>query len=372
MKLKHLKKTKKTIHLIYPFDLKKNINPWSIGNNIYYSLKDKFEFKFYSWTSIEKITPKQGDILVGHAHTNPYTVFRRSVNNSNWTKKILLQPYNEDPKQMSHLYDLIPKCDLFISICGNYWFKRIKTSPFKSWKSKMLQLDLGLDRKEYPFLKKKINKRFNRKFIYIGNDYSYNNYAKNINYLKSIIKKVGSKNFASAGNKQIIDEKYYGWLDFTKKTSQKKIKNYDFLIQVSENDANPSIILEAISWGLIPIITKGCGYNELSKKLYISNEELDKAVKKINKFQEINNKVLIKCQNDNLNILKKKFNWKRFRKKMRGIILKKKMSKPKINYSKNEIKFFKFYTKESPNHYLKKDILFSVIKSNLKRYLNLR
>ena len=72
MKLKHLKKVKKTIHLIYPFDLKKNINPWSIGNNIYYSLKDKFEFKFYSWTSIEKINPNEGDILVGHAHTNPY------------------------------------------------------------------------------------------------------------------------------------------------------------------------------------------------------------------------------------------------------------------------------------------------------------
>ena len=52
---------------------------------------------------------------------------------------------------------------------------------------------------------------------------------------------------------------------------------------------------------------------------------------------------------------------------MRGIILKKKMSKSKINYSKNEIKFFKFYTKESPNHYLKKIILFSIIKSNLKR-----
>ena len=127
-------------------------------------------------------------------------------------------------------------------------------------------------------LLKKINNKFSRKFIYIGNDYSYNNFAKNVNYLKSIINKVGSENFASAGNKQIADEKY-GWLDFTKKKSQKKIKNYDFLIQVSENDANPSIILEAISWGLIPIITKGCGYNELSKKLYISNEELDKAVK---------------------------------------------------------------------------------------------
>lgn len=368
MKLKHLKKIKKTIHLIYPFDLRKNINPWSIGNNIYYSLKDKFEFNFYSWTSIEKIIPKEGDILIGHAHTNPYTVFRRSIDNSNWNKKILLQPYNEDPKQMCHLYDLIPKCDLFISICGSYWFNRVKKSPFKSWKPKMLQLDLGLDRKEYPFFKKNINKKFNRKFIYIGNDYSYNNFAKNTNYLKNIINKMGSKNFASAGNKKIADEKFYGWLDFTKKSSLQKIKNYDFLIHVSKNDANPSIILEAISWGLIPIITKGCGYDEFSKKLFIPNNQTLQAVKKIKKFQEISNKTLIEIQKENLNILKKKFNWKRFRNTIRQAILKKKLTKSEIDYSKKEIKFFKFYTKESPNYYLKQDILFSVIKSNLKRF----
>ncbi len=369
MKLKHLKKTKRTIHLIYPFDLKKNINPWSIGNNVFYSLKDKFKFKFYSWTSIEKIIPNEGDILLGHAHTNPFTVFRRSINHSNWNKKILLQPYNEDPKQMSHLYDLIPICDLFISICGSYWFNRIKKSPFKSWKSKMIQLDLALDRKEYPFLKKKINKKFNRKIIYIGNDYSYNNFAKNLKYLRKIIKEIGSKNFASAGNKQVFDEKFYGWLDFTKKTSNKKIKNYDFLIQVSNNDANPSIILEAISWGLIPIITKGCGYEEFTKKIFIPNNQTLKAVKKIKKFQEMDKKILFKIQNDNLNILKNKFNWEKFRNKVRKVILQKKINRQKINYNKKEINFFEYNKRTSPNYYLNMDILFSVIKSNLKKIL---
>ena len=44
-----------TIHLIYPFDLKKRKTPWEEGNQIYFALKDKFYFKFYSWLSIGKI-----------------------------------------------------------------------------------------------------------------------------------------------------------------------------------------------------------------------------------------------------------------------------------------------------------------------------
>ena len=74
--------------------------------------------------------------MLGHAHTNPFTVLEGQLITLIGIKKFTLQPYNEDPKQMSHLYDLIPICDLFISICGSYWFNRIKKSPFKSWKSK--------------------------------------------------------------------------------------------------------------------------------------------------------------------------------------------------------------------------------------------
>ena len=58
----------------------------------------------------------------------------------------------------------------------------------------MVHIDLGLDTKVYPFVKKKFNKKKNRKIIYIGNDYSYNNFAKNLKYLKDIFLKKVQKN----------------------------------------------------------------------------------------------------------------------------------------------------------------------------------
>ena len=60
---------KKTVHLIYPSDTKKNINPWSIGNNIIIALKNKYKIKNYYWTSIEKIYPKKWNQLSGHCHS---------------------------------------------------------------------------------------------------------------------------------------------------------------------------------------------------------------------------------------------------------------------------------------------------------------
>ena len=55
---------------------------------------------------------------------------------------------------------------------------------------KNTQIDLGLDFSLYPKIKKKFNKTHQRKLLYIGNDYSYNN-IKNLNYLRKISKSIG-------------------------------------------------------------------------------------------------------------------------------------------------------------------------------------
>tara|TARA_B100001175_G_C19514158_1_gene646082 strand:- start:5341 stop:6459 length:1119 start_codon:yes stop_codon:yes gene_type:complete len=358
----------KTVHLIYPSDLKKNINPWSIGNNISIALKDKYKIKNYYWTSIEKIYPNKGDILIGHCHPNPFTIFRRSIKNKNWKKKIIIQPYNEDPKQMSHLYDVVKECDNFLAICGEYWYKRISKSKFKSWKKKITQIDLGLDVKLYPKIKKKFNKINERKFLYIGNDYSYNNYAKNLIYLKKITQLIGENKFASIGNKSIGKVKHYGWLNLQNKKSLNLIKNYDFLIQTSNYDANPSTVLESLSWGLIPVITPQCGYKKEKSIINIPLNKTYMAFNIINKLQKMSNKKLKKLQSENWKILKKFYNWVKFRNTIRKIVFSRNKNK-KIFYTKKELVFFKKNYLASPNYHLNFDMILPIIKSNIKIFI---
>ena len=359
---------KKTAHIIYPFDLKKKINPWSIGNNLYYALSKNYKIKTYTWTSLKKIYPNKNDLLIGHCHSNPYTIFRRSVSNNNWYKKILVQPFNGDVKQMSHLYDIMPMCDDFIAICGTYWMKNLEKSLFKIWKKKITQIDLGLDINQYPFVKEKFNNIGERKFLYIGNDYSYNNYAKNLNYLEDIVNKVGSKRFATIGNKHIHNVKHYGWIDFKEKKNHNLIKKYDFLIHTSNFDANPSTVLEGISWGIMPIMTKQCGYEGFDKIMYIPLNNVSKAVKKINFLQNLNQKKLKNLQKINLQFLKNKYNWKNFRLKILKVVNKKKTNFI-IKYNKKQIKQFENYRKLSPNYYLRYDNIISIIKSNIKIFI---
>ena len=134
-------------------------------------------------------------------------------------------------------------------------------------------------------------------------------------------------------------------LDFSKK-SLKIISKYDFLIHTSNFDANPSTVLEGMSWGLIPVLTKECGYEGFNKNTYIPLKNLPKAIRKLNYLQKIDESKLKMIQRDNYFMLKKKYNWNKFRNKIKKIIFKRNI-KNEIKYTSNQIKLFEKYKKNS-------------------------
>lgn len=331
-----------TIHLVYPVDFSKISAPWTLGNNLYrYFISKNFKVKVYQWTSFEKIHPKKNDILIGHAHPNPLTCFRRSMKSKKWKSINLLQPYNEDPYQMSYINNFIRDCDNFFSITGNYWFDRIDKSIFKSWKNKMTQVNMGLDRNHYPKLKFHFNKIKKRKFLYIGNDYEFNNYAKNLNYLDQIINSYSHNFFGIVGNKKINKSKFYGWLDFKDKKSFKIIKDYDYYLIVSKNDANPTTILEAMSWGLIPVSTKECGFYKNKGIINLPLNNVKKSIKILKNLQIKPEKKLINYQKINYKKLNEDHNWDKICNKIYTKIM-----KTKINVKFNQTKKEKLILKE--------------------------
>ena len=51
-----------------------------------------------------------------------------------------------------------------------------------------------------------------------------------------------------------------------------------------------------MSWGLIPVITKECGYPNIKSIMNISLNDFSKTVKTINRLQKIDTKILLKYQ----------------------------------------------------------------------------
>ena len=84
------------------------------------------------------------------------------------------------------------------------------------------------------------------------------------------------------------------------------------MITVGSADANPTTILEAMAWGLIPVCSVQSGYEGFSSIRYISIDCIDDSVETIKNLQSVPEEQLKKWQQENLNALDKHFNWERF------------------------------------------------------------
>ncbi len=243
------------IHLIYPHR-DRITAPDIIGRKLLDQLGRDHAICAHDFDRTYRIDPAPGDVLIGHAHPVSHTVFRRSLRRPGWARRILLEPFNADWSQVGFIDDVIDQCDLFLAITGRYWFD-YATGPTTRWKPKMVHVDLAVDQAQFPLLRTDVAERGQRRFLYIGNDHP----GKNLSYLDAIAAawQHGTIDWAGRG-KPLRHVKSLGFVDFSTSAGRELVSKYDFLITVGRADANPTTVLEAMSWGLVPICTPTSGY----------------------------------------------------------------------------------------------------------------
>ncbi|MGV0999620.1 MAG: hypothetical protein ACOYBQ_09860 [Fluviibacter sp.] len=296
-----------TVHLVYPCaNLIKT--PEVIGYNVYCALTSAgFDVVVHRWDSLSKIYPREGDILIGHAHPNPFTIFRRSLSESGWAKRILMLPFSHDPKQLGFLRDVVPQCDAFLAITGKYWIDTLNQSIFAGWSPRMHHLDLAVNREHFPRIKERFNVAGERKFLYIG----HSRFFKNTPYLQELAQQFGPERFATIGC--VLDGLIsYGKLNFAEASSLEIIKQYDFLVMTSVSDPNPTTVLEAMGWGLVPVVTPQCGYYNEPGIVNIPLGDTDGALEKLNWLDTCSEESLRYLVRQNDLRLEEHFNWERF------------------------------------------------------------
>ena len=90
---------------------------------------------------------------------------------------------------------LLPKADVLFGIMGQYWWDQWDFSPYAHWKSKMVRLDMAVDVKNFPVVKKQFNPKGKRGFLYIGN----NDPVKGIGLLKNLASRLKKYSFGWIG-----------------------------------------------------------------------------------------------------------------------------------------------------------------------------
>ncbi len=309
----------KTIHLVYPHGSRISC-PDAIGRNVGQRLAQHYRVCYYEWDSAQQIEIGKNDVLVGHPHPSPGTCFRLNYRKPGWRRIIAICPYaHGDETQAAFLDALLPYCDLYLAVTGNYWFSTVQDSCYAHWFPKMRHLDLAIDRADFPVLKTVFNPPGKRRFTYIGHTRWY----KNPQYLTKIAKALPEFSFSWIGptRKRHLLQRTpdtiegfspLGFQNFSTDQGRQVIASHDFMITVGLSDPNPTTILESMAWGLIPVCSPQSGYMNWPGIVNIPVNDLQGAVEILRQLQDMPDETLTSMQSANWKALDEHFNWDRF------------------------------------------------------------
>jgi glycosyltransferase involved in cell wall biosynthesis len=300
-----------TVHFVYPHRPRISA-PSAIGRKVGERLRARgYEVVHYDIDEARVIRPGADDVLLGHPHEAPWSVFRRSAARGGWRRKLLLMPYvHVDEYHVSLADPIIRNCDLFLAITGSTWFETVPSSIAFHWLPKMVHVDLAVDRADFPRVKTAFNPPGSRRFLYIG----HTGWYKNTPYLTELAERMPEFEFAWIGSDVpgIPGLRAYGRRDFTTPAARTLVAKHDFLLTVGVGDANPTTVLEAMAWGLIPVCTPESGYAGRTGIVNVPAGDVSAAAAVLQDLQELPASELFALQAANDDDLDRHFTWDRF------------------------------------------------------------
>jgi glycosyltransferase involved in cell wall biosynthesis len=104
----------------------------------------------------------------------------------------------------------------------------------------------------------------------------------------------------------------HGHLDLQSDYGKSIIAQYDFLIMPGTNDANPTTVLEAMSWGLIPVLSTGCGYVDGDFHGYTLQRDCKQDAELVASLQRADETMLLDLAAKNRELVRSRYTWQRF------------------------------------------------------------
>ena len=300
----------KRVHLVYPHGDRIS-TPDSIGRELGERLETRYEVIHHEWSERDAIQPEPGDVLLGHPNPDPNTVFRRSVRLDGWHRRLMMAPFNHgDLRQVAFEDRVVPHCDLVLAITGPYWFRTVAQSRCSHWGPKMVHLDLAIDRGDYPPVKTAFASPGKRRVVYVGHTHRY----KNTPYLSKIASLAPEAEFAwiGAGTRSIRGLKPLGPVEFDTQAGRDLVAEFDLMLTVGSADANPTTILEAMAWGLIPICTPTSGYMDIPSIPNVPVRNATAAAAVVRRLLHVDGSELVAMQTENWRLLEEHYSWDRF------------------------------------------------------------
>jgi len=205
---------------------------------------------------------------------------------------------------------LLPKVDILFAIMGPYWWDQWDSSPYAHWKSKMVRLDMAIDIKNFPRVKKQFNPKGKRGYLYIGR----NDPMKGIDLLNKLLSQVGDvpKGWIGSGLDIPGVPRISIPRPLTPTFMSKVAECFDFFITTGIADPNPTTILESMAWGFPVICTRQSGYYATSFRSEVFFDNFKESLATLKALQFADEDKLLKMANEARTFVEKEYTWDRF------------------------------------------------------------
>lgn len=286
--------------------------PYSITVNLFRYLKERATTYLYDWEEQRTVKIGDGGIILGHPHPNPNTIVQQAFNNGiAFKRKILIFPIHHAIESIGRFtLPLIEKADIVFGIMGQYWYETLDNSMYSCWKEKIIPLDMAIDAKQYPVVKKRFNKPGKRGYLYIGG----NRPEKGCHILNETMAGLGNlpKGWIGEGPDIPHMKHVSRWADLTPGFMSAIAEKYDFFINTSISDANPTTILEAMAWGFPVACTPQSGYHNMPSVTTLSTADIAKNIEDLLELQYMQEEKLLEISAINRSLVETNYTWERF------------------------------------------------------------
>jgi glycosyltransferase involved in cell wall biosynthesis len=206
--------------------------------------------------------------------------------------------------------DLVAQADVVFGIMGKYWYDTLEMSEFADWKSKITRVDMAIDASHYPYLKRGFNRPGARGYLYIGR----NSAEKGTHLLSQVFERLDDypRGWIGSGPEIPGVPRISDWRQLTPAFMAGVAEKFDFLVNFSISDANPTTILEAMAWGLPVACTPESGYYNEPTILPLSKDNVDESVRTLRWLQSAPEEALLELSLRNRKLVEQHYTWGRF------------------------------------------------------------
>jgi glycosyltransferase involved in cell wall biosynthesis len=286
--------------------------PGSITANLYGHLQSRAPTLLYDWREQRRLDFAEGDILLGHPNPNPRTILQRAVLDSRRCRlKAVIFPIHHGIRALNeYALPLLERCDVAFGIMGDYWYASLDDSFLRPWKEKIIRLDMAIDATQYPWVKQSFNPPGRRGYLYIGSNLP----EKGPEVLSATMAGLSQFRRGWIGDGSDIAglPRISGVRSLTPRFMSAIAKNYDIFVNTSVSDANPTTILEAMSWGFPIACTPQSGYWRMPGIVELSTTDIQTNVERLMELQYVEESHLLGLSEINRQLVTSKYTWTRF------------------------------------------------------------